>query len=68
MNKYKVLIEEINSDTSYELEIETDNLEWSMEQYQRNREPLTYTIKELISSEEISKALNNLSNNNPWIK
>ena len=28
----------------YLLELETDRLEWSMEQYQRNREPLTWKV------------------------
>lgn len=30
----------------YEIKIETDRLEWSMEQYQRNRHPLTWRIIE----------------------
>ena len=28
----------------YELELETDRLDWSMEQYQRNREPFTWKV------------------------
>lgn len=28
----------------YIVEIKTDDIDWSMEQYQRNREPLNYVI------------------------
>lgn len=50
MMKYEVLIKEGNSDSSYKIELVTDNIEWSMEQYCRNRSPLTYTVKELNDS------------------
>jgi hypothetical protein len=34
----------ILTERPYELELETDRLDWSMEQYQRNREPFTWKI------------------------
>lgn len=42
---YKVLIESNHS--SYELEIETNDIEWSMDQYQRNRPPFSYKVIEI---------------------
>lgn len=46
MNKtYKIRIQEHGS-VSYDIEITTDNLEWSMEQYQRNRDFFTWEIIE----------------------
>ena len=34
----------ILTERPYELELETDRLDWSMEQYQRNREPFTWKV------------------------
>jgi hypothetical protein len=46
MNKnYKIRIFE-HGVVSYDIEVTTDNLEWSMEQYQRNRKFLTWEIIE----------------------
>jgi len=42
---YKIRIFE-QGVVSYDIEITTENLEWSMEQYQRNRAPLTWEIIE----------------------
>ena len=42
---YKVRIFE-DGKISYDIEITTENLEWSMEQYERNRAPLTWEIIE----------------------
>ena len=28
----------------YEIQIDTEDIEWSMEQYQRNRKPLNYKL------------------------
>mgnify|MGYP003653471673 CR=1 FL=1 len=45
MALYKIQITPTNSDVKpYINKIETDNIEWSMEQYQRNREPLTWKM------------------------
>ena len=42
---YKIEITPVNKDDkSYITKIQTDNIEWSMEQYQRNREPLTWKM------------------------
>mgnify|MGYP001214065708 CR=1 FL=1 len=43
MKKYKILITP-RMGAPYEIELETDRLEWSMEQYQRNRDPLTWKV------------------------
>ena len=45
--KYKIKITPITKEKycavkPYVIELETDNIEWSMEQYQRNREPLEW--------------------------
>jgi len=46
----------ITTERPYEIELETDRLEWSMEQYQRNREPLTWeVIAEVVESNSNSK-------------
>ena len=49
MDKYKIKITPIANMSycalkPYEIELETDDIEWSMEQYQRNREPLEWEI------------------------
>tara|TARA_B110000285_G_scaffold91134_1_gene104443 strand:+ start:353 stop:511 length:159 start_codon:yes stop_codon:yes gene_type:complete len=45
MALYKIQITPTNSDVEpYINKIETDNIERSMEQYQRNREPLTWKM------------------------
>ena len=42
---YKIRIFE-GGKVSYDIELTTDDLEWSMEQYQRNRDFLTWEIIE----------------------
>ena len=42
---YNIKITYLNGETD-EIELTTDRLDWSMEQYQRNREPLRWSIKE----------------------
>ena len=45
MALYKIQITPTNPDVEpYITKIETGNIEWSMEQYQRNREPLTWEM------------------------
>ena len=54
MKKYLIEITESNGEVST-LELETDRLDWSMEQYQRNRNPFTWEVTAEIvetSSEE----------------
>mgnify|MGYP000123441822 CR=1 FL=1 len=43
--KYKILITPVD-DKPYTITLDTDNIEWSMKQYSRNREPFTYEILE----------------------
>jgi len=43
MIKYQILITPVEGD-EYTVEIETDRLEWSMAQYQRNRDPLSWKV------------------------
>jgi len=43
MKKYLIEITESNGDVST-LELETDRLDWSMDQYQRNRNPFTWKV------------------------
>jgi hypothetical protein len=43
--KYKIRVFE-NGKVSYDIDIESNDIKWSMEQYQRNREPLTWKIIE----------------------
>ena len=43
MKKYLIEITESNGEVST-LELETDRLDWSMEQYQRNRNPFTWKV------------------------
>ena len=43
MKKYLIEITESNGEVST-LELETDRLDWSMEQYQRNRKPFTWKV------------------------
>ena len=43
MNKYKIEITLPNG-PSYQIELTTDRLEWTMDQYQRNRQPLNWKI------------------------
>ena len=46
MNKtYKIKIQEYSS-VSYDIELTTKDIEWSMDQYQRNRKPFTWEIIE----------------------
>ena len=54
MIKYTIQIEYLQetkycSAKPYEMVLETDRIEWSMEQYQRNRQPLTYRVISSIS-------------------
>lgn len=51
MKTYKIKISPIENQRfcavkPYEVELTTDNIEWSMEQYQRNREPFNWEIVE----------------------
>lgn len=47
MKKYKIKITPFHTaDASYILELETEDLNWSMDQYQRNRDPLKWEILE----------------------
>ena len=47
MKKYKIKITPYHTVGAwYVLELETENIEWSMEQYQRNRDPLKWEILE----------------------
>lgn len=41
---YKIEIREIESKKTYLMEIRTPHLNWSMEQYQRNRQPFKWKI------------------------
>ena len=34
----------IKIEKPYEMELETDRLDWSMDQYQRNRDPFTWEV------------------------
>jgi len=44
--KEKYIIEiKYTDDKVEEVDITTDDIKWSMEQYQRNRQPLTWKIK-----------------------
>lgn len=43
MIKYKILITPVYGE-KYTIDLETDRLEWSMEQYQRNRDPLNWEV------------------------
>ena len=52
MKKYRILIVPQIRDTEqsqiierpYEIELHTDRFEWSMDQYQRNRDPFNFKI------------------------
>ena len=44
MKIYKILIEYLNGDKE-EIDLTTDRLEWSMDQYQRNRLHFKWEIK-----------------------
>jgi uncharacterized protein YjbK len=49
MKKYTIKIEYLTetkycSTKPYEIELETDRIDWSMEQYQRNRQPFKWEI------------------------
>ena len=47
MKKYKIKITPFHAhDASYILELETEDINWSMEQYRRNRDPFTWEILE----------------------
>lgn len=46
MNTYKVKLKYIGSGTVEEMELTTDRLEWSLDQIQRNREPLTLEVEQ----------------------
>ena len=46
----------IKTERPYEIELETDRLEWSMDQYQRNRDPFTWEVTaEIIESNSKEK-------------
>ena len=45
LKKYKILIEYNDSSIDSEtIEIKTTNVDWTMDQYQRNREPFTFKV------------------------
>lgn len=45
MKKYKILIEYYNKTQENEvIELQTDRLQWSMDQYQRNRDPFQWKL------------------------
>ena len=44
MKTYKILIEYLHGGEE-EIELTTDRLEWSMDQYQRNRLPFKWELK-----------------------
>ena len=48
--KYKILITPLEGE-KYTIDIKTDNLNWSMEQYQRNRDPLNWEVLNKVSSD-----------------
>ncbi len=45
-SKYLIQIRYAESKEVEEFKLETDNLDWSMEQYQRNRPPFTWRVVE----------------------
>ena len=46
----------IKIERPYEIELETDRLDWSMDQYQRNREPFTWEVTaEIVESSSNDK-------------
>ena len=47
MDTYKVKLKYIGSGTVEEMELTTDNLDWSLDQIQRNREPLTLEVDKI---------------------
>tara|TARA_B110001450_G_scaffold169872_1_gene158318 strand:+ start:667 stop:819 length:153 start_codon:yes stop_codon:yes gene_type:complete len=48
MKEYQIIITPLNAKgASYILVIESDRIEWSMEQYQRNRDAFDWKIKEV---------------------
>jgi len=47
MDTYKVKLKYIGGGSIEEMEITTDNIEWSTDQIQRNREPLTIEVNKL---------------------
>ena len=49
MKNYKILITEQNSEP-YTIDLSTDRLEWSMEQYGRNRYISSYKVLEVDGS------------------
>ena len=44
-SRYILEIKDIETGDTYEEWITTDDIEWSMKQYQRNRKPLEWKIK-----------------------
>ena len=44
MNQYTIQITPNNKQESYTIELVTDNIDWSMEQYQRNRESFSWEV------------------------
>mgnify|MGYP003987711691 FL=1 len=48
MKEYKIKITYLNADDVQPelIELSTDNIDWSMEQYQRNRNPFSWEIVE----------------------
>ena len=46
MDRYLIQVRYSESKQVEEIVLETDKLDWSMEQYQRNRQPFTWRVVE----------------------
>ena len=62
MKKYTIEIEYLQetkycSAKPYEIELETDRIEWSMDQYQRNRQPFKWKIINFLNQHRIRRRL-----------
>lgn len=44
MKKYTILIKPFEADPEYQATFETDNIEFTMDQYQRNRPPFHWEV------------------------
>lgn len=55
MEKYTIQITPLNEQESYTIELITDNINWSMEQYQRNKETLFWKVIDRIPAKTNKK-------------
>lgn len=55
MDKYTIQITPLNEQESYTIELITDNINWSMEQYQRNKETLFWKVIDRIPAKTNKK-------------